>query len=178
MISDIPRAPSASSDVRASKHSQSAWTPLVMKSFEPLMTHSSPSRTARVRIPATSLPASGSVTAMDVTTSPRMAGSRYRAFRASLPYRCNAGVDMDIWTAIAIGTPPQLIRPSSSAAMSVKEWSAAMPPYASSYSRPNSPTAPSLGKRSWAGKIRAASHASTCGSISRSNRSRSVLRNN
>ena len=38
------------------------------------MTHSSPSRTARVRMPATSLPASGSVTAMEVTTSPRMAG--------------------------------------------------------------------------------------------------------
>ena len=35
------------------------------------MTHSSPSRTARVRMPATSLPASGSVTAMAATISPR-----------------------------------------------------------------------------------------------------------
>ena len=49
------------------------------------MTHSSPSRTARVRIPATSLPASGSVTAMDVTTSPRIAGARYRSFSSGEP---------------------------------------------------------------------------------------------
>ena len=40
------------------------------------MTHSSPSRTARVRMPATSLPASASVTAMEATISPRTAGAR------------------------------------------------------------------------------------------------------
>ncbi len=84
-ISDMPRAPSTSSEVRASRQSQSAWAPLVMNIFEPLMTHSSPSRTARVRMPATSLPASGSVTAMDVTTSPRMAGARKRSFSSWLP---------------------------------------------------------------------------------------------
>ncbi len=44
--------------------------------FEPLMTHSSPSRTALVRIEATSEPASGSVTAIAATISPRMAGAR------------------------------------------------------------------------------------------------------
>ena len=41
----------------------------------------------------------------------------------------------------------------------------------------SSPTAASLGKSSWAGNVRAASHSSTWGSISRSKRSRSVLRN-
>jgi hypothetical protein len=35
--------------------------------FEPLMIHSSPSFTARVRIAETSDPASGSVTAIDAT---------------------------------------------------------------------------------------------------------------
>ena len=35
---------------------------------------------------------------------------------------------MDICTAMAIGTPPQLTRPSSSPAIMVKLWSASMPP--------------------------------------------------
>ncbi len=68
-------------------------------------------------MPATSLPASGSVTAMEVTTSPRIAGARYCSFSAGDPKRARAGVDMDICTAIAIGTPPQLMRPISSPAI-------------------------------------------------------------
>ena len=83
-MSDMPREP-GSSEVRASRQSQSACVPFVMYSLAPLMTHSSPSRTARVRMPATSLPASGSVTAMDVTTSPRMAGARYRSLSSCEP---------------------------------------------------------------------------------------------
>ena len=92
------------------------------------MTHSSPSRTARVRMPATSLPASGSVTAMEATSSPRMDGARYCSFSSCDPKRASAGVAIDICTAMAMGTPPQLMRPISSPAMTVKEWSAPMPP--------------------------------------------------
>ena len=79
--SDIPFAP-PSSEVRTSRHSQSAWVPLVMYSLDPLITHSSPSRVARVRMAATSLPASASVTAIDATISPRIAGPRYRSFNS------------------------------------------------------------------------------------------------
>ncbi len=74
-ICDIPWWPPAS-QVRASKHSQSACVPLVMYILLPLMTHSSPSRTARVRIEATSEPAPASVTAIEQTAVPAMAGAR------------------------------------------------------------------------------------------------------
>ena len=42
----------------------------------PLITHSSPSRTARVRMPETSLPASGSVIPRQEIFSPLIAGTR------------------------------------------------------------------------------------------------------
>ncbi len=44
--------------------------------FEPLMTKSSPSFVARVRMPATSEPASGSVIPRQEIFSPRIAGAR------------------------------------------------------------------------------------------------------
>ena len=47
------------------------------------MTHSSPSDSARVRIEATSEPASGSVTPMQPTISPRMLGARNCCFNSS-----------------------------------------------------------------------------------------------
>ncbi len=78
------------------------------------MIHSSPSRTARVRMPATSLPASGSLTAMAATISPRMAGVRYRCFSSWDPKRCSEGVAMSVWTLMAMGTPPHPARPTSS----------------------------------------------------------------
>ena len=78
------------------------------------MTHSSPSRTARVRMPATSLPASGSVTAMAATMSPRIAGRRYCSLSSWLPKRCSDGVAMSVCTLTAMGMPPQPARPISS----------------------------------------------------------------
>ena len=75
MIWLIPRCP-PSSEVRASRHSQSACRLLVIHIFEPLITHSSPSRTALVRSPATSDPASGSLTAIEHTWVPARAGAR------------------------------------------------------------------------------------------------------
>ena len=91
--------------MRHSRHNQSAWVPLVIHIFDPLITHSSPSRTARVRMPATSDPASGSETAIEVTISPAMAGRRYRSFSSGLPKRCSAGVAMSVCTASAMDTP-------------------------------------------------------------------------
>ena len=49
-----------SSDVFANTVYQSAWTTPEIQHLVPLRTHSSPSRTALVRMPITSLPACGS----------------------------------------------------------------------------------------------------------------------
>ena len=73
--------------------------------FEPLITQWSPSRTARVLIPATSEPAPGSVTAIAATCSPLIAGTRYCCFSSSLPKRCSAGVAMSVCTLMPIDTP-------------------------------------------------------------------------
>ena len=56
--------------VLATRTMKSARGPLVMKVFEPLITYSSPSRIALVRMPATSEPAPGSVIAMQPIFSP------------------------------------------------------------------------------------------------------------
>ena len=53
----------ASGSVRVRSITMAARCPLVMKVFEPLITQPSPSRTARVLVPARSEPASGSVIA-------------------------------------------------------------------------------------------------------------------
>ncbi len=47
-----------------------------MKVFEPLITYSSPSRIAVVRIPATSEPAPGSVIPRQLISSPLIDGTR------------------------------------------------------------------------------------------------------
>jgi hypothetical protein len=55
---------------------KSARGPLVMKVFEPLITYSSPSRIAVVRMPATSEPAPGSVIPRQPIFSPFSRRSR------------------------------------------------------------------------------------------------------
>ncbi len=55
---------------------KSARAPLVMKIFDPLITYSSPSRIAVVRIPATSEPAPGSVIPSAPIFSPLIPGTR------------------------------------------------------------------------------------------------------
>jgi hypothetical protein len=86
---------------------KSARWPLVMKIFEPLMTHSSPSRTAVVLMPATSEPASGSVMPRHAIFWPLIAGTRYFCFCSSVPNRCTGGVAMSVCTATPIESPPQ-----------------------------------------------------------------------
>ena len=78
-------APSSRSPVRANTISRSAQIALVMKRFCPLMTYSSPSRTARVRRPLGSEPASGSVSANEATRSPLASPGRYCCFCRSVP---------------------------------------------------------------------------------------------
>ena len=58
---------------------------LEIRVLAPLMTKSSPSRSARVRIAATSDPASGSVMANAAILCPSRTAGRYAAFSSSLP---------------------------------------------------------------------------------------------
>ena len=74
-ISVMPAWP-ASGSVLVTRTQKSARGPFVMNVFEPLMTYSSPSRIAVVRMPATSEPAPGSVMPRHPTLSPAMPGTR------------------------------------------------------------------------------------------------------
>ncbi len=63
-------------DARANTIVTAPSEPLVMKIFDPLITYSSPSRRAVVRIPATSEPAPGSVIPRQPIFSPRIPAAR------------------------------------------------------------------------------------------------------
>ena len=78
-----------------------------MKVLAPLMTYSSPSRIAVVRMPATSEPAPGSVIPRLPILSPAIEGGRYFCFCSSLPSRWIGGVAMSVWTAKPMLSPPQ-----------------------------------------------------------------------
>ncbi len=65
---------------------RSQWEPLEMKVFEPLMTYSSPSRTAVVRIDCRSDPVPGSVIATAITISPLTIFGIQRFFCSSEAY--------------------------------------------------------------------------------------------
>ena len=66
-------------------------------------------------MPATSLPAPGSLTPMQATMSPAIAGARNSRRSSSLPKRASAGVAMSVCTPMAMGTPPHSMWPSASA---------------------------------------------------------------
>ena len=85
-----------------------------MNILRPLMRHTSPSRTARVRIAATSDPASGSVIAIAPILVPAIAGRSQRSRWSSVPNSASAGVAMSDCTEIAIGIAPAPHRASSS----------------------------------------------------------------
>ncbi len=70
---------------------------LVMKHFEPLITHSSPSRTAVVRVPPASEPAPGSVRPNAPRTSPAHSRGSHSRFCSSVPKR---------WTGMAPSETP------------------------------------------------------------------------
>ena len=59
--------------------------PLPMKVFWPVISQSSPSRTALVRMPRRSEPAPGSVQAIEVTVSPETMPGSQRLLRSSEP---------------------------------------------------------------------------------------------
>ena len=81
----MPGSAPVASRVRAKTRNSPATGALVMNRLDPLITQSSPSRTARVRRPAGFEPAPGSVSAKDATTSPEAIRSSQEAFCASVP---------------------------------------------------------------------------------------------
>ena len=74
-----------SGSVRAAVMIRSPEKPLVMKVLEPLMTHSSPSRTAVVFSAARSEPPDGSVMPMPSRISPEATPGSQRCFCSSVP---------------------------------------------------------------------------------------------
>ena len=74
-----------SGSLEAMQMAMSACEPLVVKVLLPFRIQSSPSRTAVVRVPPASLPASGSVRLQAPRASPAASGTRYLAFCASVP---------------------------------------------------------------------------------------------
>ena len=77
----------------------------VLETYKEVYVTCVPFLTALVLHAATSDPPPGSLTAMLVTMSPAMAGTRYVSFSFSLPKLTRAGVEQSVWTPSAIATP-------------------------------------------------------------------------
>src|SRR6266542_6065527 len=95
----MPLCFGASGSVRANKMPSSLWCAPELQTFCPSTTHSSPSRTARVRSPARSDPAPGSLNSWHHTSSPRSSEGRYRCFCASVPCAISVGATIPMPTA-------------------------------------------------------------------------------
>ena len=83
----------------------SATDPLVIHILVPLSTHSSPSRLARVRIPAGLEPKSGSVSPKQPIASPAAIRGSQRVFWSSLPNLQIAYMASDPCTETMLRTP-------------------------------------------------------------------------
>ena len=93
---------------------KSARVPLVIHILLPLMTYSSPTRRAVVRMLATSEPQPGSLTPSAPMRSPASAGTRNSRFCSSVPSAPMTGVAICAWTRSAMFTPAFWLRASSS----------------------------------------------------------------
>ena len=90
-----PSYPASGSVLVTSTIAWARW-PLVMNVLEPLITYSSPSLTARVLIPATSEPASGSVMPRHRIFLPAIAGTAHSCFCSSVPNARIGGIVMSV----------------------------------------------------------------------------------
>ena len=117
----MPRCLGWSGSVRVNRMPQSLyWAPEV-HTFWPFTTHSSPSRTAVVRSPPRSEPATGSENSWHHTSSPLSMAGRKRSFWASVPWAMMVGPAMPMPTA---NTPVAATRLASSS-LKMPSW---MPP--------------------------------------------------
>ncbi len=147
----------------------------VMNDLAPLITHSSPSSSARVFVAPASEPASGSVSPKAASARPATRSGSQRCFCSSVP-NVRIGLMPRPTPADSVMPMDWSIRPSSSIATHSVVKSAAAPPYCSGAVNPNRPSSPIFGTRS-AGKWCARSHSATCGATSVSAKSRTTLRN-
>ncbi len=83
---EIPCGPFEASVTAMATHT-SAWPPLVVNVFAPFSTQPPSRRSALVRVPPASEPASGSVSAQQPSFSPRASGTTYRRLCSSPPKR-------------------------------------------------------------------------------------------
>jgi hypothetical protein len=137
-----PREPFAVGSVRAATKYRSAKTPLVMKVFRPFSNQPLSVRFAEVRRLATSEPASGSVTATAVISSPAITRGMYRESWSGVPKRARWGDAMSVCTRTVIANPPKVERPSSSASTTDARASSSVPPYSTGYRMPRRPSSP------------------------------------
>ncbi len=99
------------SSVRAHTVATSAMLPLVIHILVPLRTQSSPSRTARVRMPAGLEPKSGSVRPKQPIAVPAASSGSHCCFCASDPYFQIENIDSEPWTETKLRRP---LSPASS----------------------------------------------------------------
>src|SRR5271165_1765427 len=173
MNAEIPLAP-LSGSVTVITVYQLDLPPLVIQHLAPLSTHSSPSRRARVRIAAASLPASRSDSAYDAIASPEASVGSTCFFSSSEPRRIRPIVP-SLLTA-GISDADASTRATSSITMQVATESAPCPPYSSGTCTAEKPDSLSALSAS-SGNRAFSSTSAACGAISFSHRSRSTARN-
>ncbi len=100
---------------------------LVMKALVPSITHSSPSRTARVRVAAASDPASGSVRANAAKARPASRSGSQRCFCSSVP-KAKIGLAPSPTAASRVIASDESTLAISSTAMQKVRKSASLPP--------------------------------------------------
>ncbi|CAM5450230.1 hypothetical protein STENM223S_04274 [Streptomyces tendae] len=134
----------------------------MIQRFTPLSTQKSPSRTARVFMPAASEPASGSDRQYENIASPRARGAMYFFFSASEPERMT-GSEPSLFTA-GMREEDAQTRATSSITMTVASASAPAPPYSSGTCTACRSFAVSASRAS-RGKRASSSTAAACGAI-------------
>ena len=137
-----------------------------MNVLAPLTTQPPSTRSARVRMAATSEPVSGSVIASAAIFSPRIAGASQRACWASVPNVASGGVAIPMCAPTPAASPPDPARASSSHSTASATQSASGP-----YFSPSQPRSASWPNTVF-GNDRAASHSGACGRSSPSTNAR------
>ncbi len=125
------RRPGSGGLVRAKTRMKSASSAKVHHILEPVMTHSSPSRSARVETAAASEPASGSERAKAPRYSPRAMGGRYWRFCSSRAWRNPSPFPRAMMLATLIQA-----RASSSVTRAYSKEPSPSPPYSGSMRMP------------------------------------------
>ena len=138
MKMEMPRLPFASRSVFAATRNVDAYVLLVINALDPLITHSSPSRTAVVRIWAASEPDWGSVSAKAHSVSPVAAGARYFCFCSSDPAIRIGMLPRDAWASMMEAREEEW-RASCSMTRTSLKWSSPAPPYSSGTQTPKNP---------------------------------------